>query len=90
MASYIQESVHIQDTISYWEDNKQFLKLLFTTKLKAAGKTALKQVTLYWAYALPDPGPKVQKKGPINPEAQVSKSVFPIAIGQISYNIKPA
>lgn len=89
MASCVQERPHIQDTISYWEDNKQFLKLLFTTKLEAAGKTALKQMTLYWAYALPDLGPKVQK-GPIKPEAQVSKSVFPIAIGQISYNIKSA
>lgn len=85
MASCVQEGVYIQDTPSYREGFKQFLKPVFTTKLKAAGKIALKQVTLYWAYALPDLGPKDQKHGPVKPVAPVSKSTFPI--GQISHNI---
>ena len=86
MACSVQERVYIQDTPSYPVGIKQFLKLVFTTKLKAAGKIALKQVTLYWAYALPDLGPEDQKHGPVKAVAPVSKSAFPI--GQISHNIK--
>lgn len=49
MASCVQERVYVQDALSYWMGIKQFLTPVFKTKLKAASKIALKQVTLYWA-----------------------------------------
>lgn len=45
MTFCVQEMVYIQGTPSYWEGTKKLLKPVFTTKLKAAGKIALKQVT---------------------------------------------
>lgn len=84
MTSCVQERVYIQDTLFYIVGIKQFLKQV-PTKLKAAGKISLKQVTFYWAYALPDLGPKDQKRGPEKAVAPVSKSAFPI--GQIGHNI---
>lgn len=55
-------------------------------KSRSAGKIALKQVTLHWAYTLPDLGTKDQKHGPVKAVAPVRKAAFPI--GQISHNAK--
>lgn len=55
MAACVQERAYIQNTLFYQVD---FLIPAFTIKLQAASKITLKEVTLYWLYALLELGPK--------------------------------
>lgn len=84
MASCVQEVVYIQGTPSYWEGTKKLLKPVFTTKLKTAGKIALKQVIVLGLHSA-RLGPKNQRCGPVKTVAPASKSAFRIC--QIGQNI---
>lgn len=84
MASCVQEMVYIQGTPSYWEGTKNLLKPVFTTKLKTAGKIALKQVVVLGLHSA-RLGPKNQRCGPVKTVAPASKSAF--RIRQIGQNI---